>query len=56
MTIINLAEYNTKCYGVTFKNNGCIKVQKFEDLSNGENIIYNVNPWKPFWVKANLAQ
>ena len=29
MTIINLTECNTKCYGVTFANNGWIKVQKF---------------------------
>ena len=31
MTIIYVTENNTKCYGVTFQNNGWIKVQKIED-------------------------
>ena len=32
MTIIYLTEYKTKCYGGTFQNNGCIKVEKFKDI------------------------
>ena len=34
MTIIYLTEYNTKCYAVTFQNEGWIKVQKIKDVSN----------------------
>ena len=44
MTIIYVTEHNTKCYGVTFENNGWIKVQKFEDISNDKNNIYCVKP------------
>ena len=32
MTIIYVTENDCKIYGVAFKNNGCIKVQKFEDI------------------------
>jgi len=39
MTIIYLAEHNCRCYRVTFEYNGCIKVQKFKDISNDENNI-----------------
>ena len=30
MTITYLTEYNTRCYGVTFQNNGCVKVQNLK--------------------------
>ena len=49
MTVIYLTEYNTRCYGVTFENNGCIKVQKFEDISDDENNIYCVKPLENFF-------
>ena len=52
MTIIYITENNTKCYGVTFKNNGCVKVQKFEDISNDENTIYSVKPMEIFLGKS----
>ena len=42
MTIIYNTENNFECYGVTFENNGCVKVQKFEDFSKDENVIYCV--------------
>ena len=32
MTIIHLTQYNTKCYGATFQNNGYIKREKFKDI------------------------
>ena len=55
MTII----YNTgnKCegYGVTFKINGCVKVQKFEDISNDENTIYCVKPMEIFLGKSQVC-
>ena len=44
MTIIYVAEHNCECLAVTFKNNGMIRVQKIEDVSDDENIIYEVNP------------
>ena len=44
MTIIYVTEYNTKCYGVTFQNNGWIKVHKFEDISDDKKTIYCVEP------------
>ena len=48
MTVICLVEHNTRCYGVTFQNNGCIKVQNFEDISEDANIIYCVKPLECF--------
>ena len=44
MTVIYITESNCKCYAVTFQNNGCVKVQQFQDESLDENIIYTVNP------------
>ena len=44
MTIISLTENNTMCYGVTFQNNGNIKIQKLEDISADKNNIYCVKP------------
>ena len=55
MTVIYLAEYNTRCYGVTFQNNGCIKVQKFEDTSNHENNVFCVKPVEIFLGKSEVC-
>ena len=52
MTIIYITENNTKRYGVTFQNNGCVKVQKFEDISKYENTIYSVKPMETFLGKS----
>ena len=52
MTVINITENNCKCYAVTFQNNGLVKVQKFEDESLDENIIYTVNPMEKFLGKS----
>ena len=52
MTSINLTENNTTCYAVTFKNNGWISVQKFEDKPLDKNIIYTVNPLETFLGKS----
>ena len=52
MTIIYITEYNCKCYAVTFENKGWVKVQKFEDESLDENIIYTVNPMETFLGKS----
>ena len=48
MTIIYVTENNCECYGVTFENNGYVKVQKFEDISKDKNTIYCVKPMEIF--------
>ena len=55
MTKIYITENNTKRYGVTFQNNGCVKVQKFEDNSNDENTIYSVKPVRIFLRKSQVC-
>ena len=52
MTVIYITEDNCKCYAVTFEKNGFVKVQKFEDESLDENIIYTVNPMETFLGKS----
>ena len=52
MTIIYVTDYNTECYGVTFQNNGSIKVQLFEDISDNKNTIYRVKPLEIFLGKS----
>ena len=52
MTVIYITENNCKCYAVTFENKEWIKVQKFEDESLDENIIYTVNPMETFLGKS----
>ena len=52
MTVIYITEDNCECYAVTFENKGWVKVQKFEDGSLDENIIYTVNPMKTFLGKS----
>ena len=54
MKIIYIIEKNTKRYGVTFQNNGCVKVQKFEDISIDENTIHSVKPMTIFLGKSQL--
>ena len=55
MTIIYITENNTKSYGVTFQNNGYVKVQKFENISNDENTLYCVNPMNIFLGKSQVC-
>ena len=55
MTIIYITENNTKCLAGTFKNNGMIKVQKFKDVSDDKNILYEVNPMETFIGKSHLC-
>ena len=55
MTIIYITEHNTKYYGVTFQNNGYVKVQKFEDISNDENSIYSIKPMKNFLGQSQVC-
>ena len=55
MTIIYITENNIKCLAVTFKNNGLVGVQKFQEVSDGKNIIYEVNPMNSFVGKSQLC-
>ena len=55
MTILYVTEINCKFYGVTFENNGCIKVQKFEVISNDGNTIYCAKPMRTFLGKIQVC-
>ena len=55
MTIIYVTENNCECYGVTFENNGYVKVQKFEDISKDKNTIYCVKPMEIFLGKSQVC-
>ena len=55
MTIIYVTANNCEHYGVTSKNNGYVKVQKFEDISIDENTIYCVKPMRIFLGKAKYV-
>ena len=55
MTIIYITENNCECYGVSFENNGYVKVQKFEDISKDKNTIYSVKPMEIFLGKSQIC-
>ena len=55
MTVINLREFNCKCYGLTFENNGCVKVQNSKDKSNYETNILRVKPLTAFLGKSEFC-
>ena len=55
MTVIYLTEYNCKCYGVTFENNGCVKVQKTKDISKYETSVLCVKALKTFLGKSEFC-
>ena len=55
MTVIYLTENNTKCYGVKFHNNGYVKVQNFEVISNHKNNMYCVKPLEIFFGKSQIC-
>ena len=40
---------------MTFKSNGIAKVQKLEDVSKDDNIIYEVNPFESFIGKSQIC-
>ena len=48
MTIIYIVEDNCKNLAVTINSIGVVKIQKIEDLSKNENIIYQVKPIRLF--------
>ena len=50
-----LTEYNTRCYGVTFQNNGCNKVQKIKDILNDDNNILYIKISETFLGKVKVC-
>ena len=44
MMVIYNTEYKTECNGVTFQNNGGLRVQKYKDISNDENNVFFIKP------------
>ena len=55
MTIVYVTENNCQCYGVTLQNKRWIRVQKLQDVSEDENIIYKVNPMETFLGNSHLC-
>ena len=56
MTVINLTEYNCNCYGVTFENNGYVKVQKHKVISSYETDMLRVKSLKTFLGKSYICR
>ena len=52
MTIIYVAENNSERLAITARNKRWIRVQKLEDISEDENVIYEVNPLETFIGKS----
>ena len=50
-----ITENSTKQYGVTFQNNGCVKVQKIEVISNDRKTIYSVKPMRIILGKSQVC-
>ena len=55
MYVIHLTQYNTRCYGISFQNNACIKVQNFADISDDEKKIFCVKPLEIFSGKSQIC-
>ena len=51
-----LLEYNTTCYGVTFQNNVCIKIQKTEGNPEYEKNISCVKPLRTILGKSEICE
>ena len=55
MTVIYMTEYNTKEYALTLQNNNRVNVPKLEDISDDNNVIYNVQPLEIFVGKSEVC-
>ena len=55
MSDICLTEYNTRCYIVSFRNNGRIKVQKTGNMTNDENNIFCVIPLRTYLSESEVC-
>ena len=56
MTIIYITQKNTELYGITFQTNECVKVQKFEGITNNKNNIINKRPKETFLGKSQACE
>ena len=56
MTIIYLTEYNCRRYAVTFENNGCVRVQKFEEIPDYEKNILCIKPLRTILGKSEVCE
>ena len=56
MTVTYLTEYNCTRYAATFENNGCIRVQKFEDIPDYEKNIFCVKPLRTILGKSEICE
>ena len=55
MTIIYVCENICERLAVTTRNKGWVPVQRLEDVSNDDNIIYEVNPMEIFLGKSQVC-
>ena len=55
MTVIYVTEYDTREYAVTLQNNKRKKIQKFEDISDDNHVIYSVHPLEIFVGKSEVC-
>ena len=55
MTIIYVPENKCQRLGVSFKNNGLVRVQQLKDVSENKNNIYKVNPMETFIGQSQLC-
>ena len=56
MTVMYLTEYNCKRYAETFENDGCVRVQKFEDILDYEKNILCVKPLRTILGKSEICE
>ena len=55
MIVIYLTEYNCRRYAVTFENNGCVRAQRFKDISDFKNKILCVRPLRMILGKNEIC-
>ena len=56
MTVIYLREFNCTRYAITFENIGCVRVQKFEDISEDEKNNLCVEPSRTILGKSEICK
>ena len=56
MPLIYLTEYKSSRKAVTFENDGCVRVQKFEDIPDYEKNVLCVQPLRTTLGKSNICE
>ena len=54
MIVLYLTEYICGRYAVAVEHNGCVKVQKFENISDDEYNLFYIKPLTTFLVKSEV--